>query len=165
MRFLALLTALASSAASAFAACPAGQTPVFRCTFKAGQKFVDVCQSDSRVTYAYGKTGQSPELQLSVLLRDLKYTPWNGIGRAIYEQIVFRNKDVSYVVWSAFERNPELANPLSAGIVVEDQNEKVLAELQCDQGSIDSGIDGLYQAMEDQNMCWSFEAFEWQGCK
>jgi hypothetical protein len=165
MRISIFTIILAAMSGPVFATCPASTQTVLSCTMSNGKKVLDVCQDGDFASYAFGKRGQRADMRLKVSIGVLEYTPWNGIGRAIYEQVIFRNRDVSYVVWSAFERDPGVVDPLRAGIRVEDRNENSLAELRCDAGSIRAGIDSLYAAKERWNMCWSYEQFNWQTCR
>ncbi len=164
-KYIFLLAFVTGATGPAVAACPSSMQTILSCTFSNGKKVLDTCQNGEFATYAFGKVNKKPEMYLETPMRGLNYTPWNGIGRAIYEQVIFRNEDISYVVWSGFERDPGMIDPLRAGIVVEDQNENVLAELRCDIGSVRAEIDGLYDAKSNLNMCWDYNDFQWQNCQ
>ncbi|SEW45157.1 hypothetical protein SAMN04488515_3293 [Cognatiyoonia koreensis] len=158
-----------------FLACLIGliANPVFACaelvqscTFNGGKKEMVVCLEGSDVTYRFGPSGGTPELALRVPITDADYTPWPGVGRAIWEGMVFYNGDYSYEVSAAFERmfnDSDEPEPTRGGILIM-QGETVVAELTCDVGSVDwaYGDGGLWAAKTRAGQCW--KDFSWVAC-
>ncbi len=146
----------------ALAACPAGTQAIQSCTMGGGKKVLDVCLAGDTLGYSYGKVGRSPDLVLRAHVRNANYVPWNGIGRALYEEVRFYNKDVTYIVWGAVDRLTS-GNPVTGGVVVE-QNGKTLARLECDPNRASYGFEQVYQQMEALGQCWDHTARSWSSC-
>ena len=163
MRNTLSLIALTISTAPAFAQCPTNQHPILSCNIEDSQKALTACHDGAVATYAFGKPGQTPELIIKTPVTQINYTPWNGVGRGIYEQVIFDNAGVGYLLWSAFEKDPGVEQPFSGGIVVQ-QNGEDLASLMCDPGTMEVGIDGLFEVMESHGQCWDYSDFKWIAC-
>jgi hypothetical protein len=118
--------------------CPQGATPLVSCSLKSGSAYLETCLLGNFATYAYGKTGQRPDLALARPVQEVEMTPWPGVGRSIWEDFQFRNGDVSYRVFYSIDRFSEGEPALTAGVMVE-KGEETLAELDCDPGTIDAG--------------------------
>jgi hypothetical protein len=151
MRIL-LLTLLA--AFPAHAACQ-GETAL---SCQIGKKVLDVCLSGSDVTYAFGPNGK-PELKLSVPTAKADYRPWNGIGRYMGDAMAFENDGITYEVWYSVDRLED-EHRLDAGINIV-ENGELVAQLTCDQGSIDQRLDIIYSAKEAVGQCWNYETQAW----
>ena len=160
MRFL--ITVLILFPLNANAACQVGTQPVLSCTLSGGRNTLDVCLDGEFLSYAYGKAGKTAELELVSHVKDAGYVPWNGIGRSIYEEASFRNRDVTYTVWFAVDRMAE-GNPVSGGVVVL-QNEAELASLHCDEGTTTAGFFALSDLMDRMGQCWDYETRVWTTC-
>lgn len=165
MRNSLFALALILISSPAFAACPAGSTTILSCTFNHGAKALESCQDGTTATYAFGKRGHSPELALQTPLADLAYTPWSGIGRSISEEAGFFNAGVEYLLWQSFDRT-QPNSAVTAGIIVL-KGGQILAQLECDGGSIQPNIDELYTAKENLGQCWdrTNEVWAWGGCE
>jgi len=147
--------ALALAAGPVLAACP-GET-VLSCQI--GRKALEVCLVQGAVTYAFGPAG-APEITLSSPVESVAYTPWNGIGRAIWETVAFENRGVTYEVWTSLDKMvPGAAT--QAGINVLD-GASLVAQLTCTPGTVDGAIDRLYPAKEATGQCWNHATFAWQ---
>lgn len=158
MRAALLLAVLASPAASPiWAACQ--EDLVFSCPI--GKKVVEVCSFRGELTYTFGREG-SPELALSEPLETVAYTPWPGIGRAIWDSVAFQNEGVTYEVWTSFDRMDETA-VLEGGVNVM-QGDKTLASLTCDKGSVANGLDVIGDLKAGVGQCWSPETQAWGRC-
>ena len=129
------------------------------CTIN-GNRQVTVCLSGADVTYAYGKPGQPPELTLTAAPADGVYTPWNGIGRYVYDSITFPNAGYAYEVWQSVDKMTPDAG-LEYGVNVM-QGDALLKNLTCDAGAQAQPFDSLYAATEAQGLCWNFETRGWQ---
>ena len=151
MRAALLFALLATPAA---AACP-GDT-VFSC--RIGAKVLEVCHAADTLTYAFGRVGR-PELTLSQPLETAAYTPWPGIGRAIWDSLAFSNDGVTYEVWTSVERMDEAAQ-LEGGVNVI-EGETLLARLTCDRGTPSQSLDVIYELKSEIGQCWDFDAKAW----
>lgn len=148
----ALLFALLATPASA--ACPGGT--VFSC--RIGAKVLEVCHAADALTYVFGREGK-PELTLSQPLETAAYTPWPGIGRAIWDSLAFSNDGITYEVWTSVERMDEAAQ-LEGGVNVI-EGETHLASLTCDPGTPSQSLDVIYELKSEIGQCWDFDAKAW----
>lgn len=156
MRLLCL--ALLFSPAASFATC-ADQTIM---TCRIGSKQLSVCQTGTTVTYAFGPKG-ALEMSLAEPVETVDFVPWAGVSSAIWQSVAFANGDITYEVWDSVQRSPESKDPRAGGVVVW-QNDDMLAELTCDQGSVTGTVDLLYDAKSAAGLCWNAQAFDWQSC-
>ncbi len=145
-----------------WAACAPGQDARFHCSVKGGAKLVEVCHGGGVTQYSFGAAGKPAELALNDPIETLDYTPWNGIGRSIYEEVAFANGDYLYTVYAAYDRLVEGddADRLSGGVVVT-KADQTLAQLECDAGSISHQLDAYYDDKLNAGQCWNFETFSW----
>ncbi len=158
-----VLTALCLCAPlPAFADC--ADLSVMTCSLSGGAKTLQVCQAGDAVAYSFGPAGGAPELALTEPLASGTYTPWNGIGRAIWETVGFRSEGFTYEVWSSFDRLEETAQ-VEGGVNVY-KGDDLQASLTCDPGSVEAGFDSLFPVMEAQGFCWNRDTYAWQrgGC-
>jgi len=167
MRFSIILIAASLFATPALADCPEGTTPILSCTFANGAKVLDACHDGATATYAFGKAGRAPDLVIETPLTELAYTPWPGIGSAIWDEVGFFNAGIEYHLWQNFDRSPSDAEGtvlVSAGIVVL-KGEEELARLNCDTASITPAVDGLWDVFDARGLCFESETQQWQRCK
>lgn len=150
-------------AGMAQAGCLADQHPILSCQIQNSSKVLTSCQDGTTATYSFGPP-DAVELSILSPVETLDYTPWNGIGRSIYEQVIFENAGVGYLLWTAFEKDPEAKHPLSGGIIVQ-QNGADLASLTCAPGTIVTGIDALFEVMERHGRCWDYSDRAWGDCQ
>lgn len=153
MRAALLLLALASPAA---AACP-NDSEIFSCTIDG--KPLQVCHWKGALIYNFGPEDK-PELSLSTPLETAAFTPWPGIGGAIWETVAFPNQGYTYEVWTSVERDPEATGGLEAGINVL-QGEAMVAQLACDPGTPSQSLDVIYGLKEAIGQCWDFDTKAW----
>ncbi len=144
MRFQFVTAACIAFATSAQAECPGGANTFLSCTVSNGRKALDVCSDDFGARYSFGTPGDEPDLTMSVRYRELEYTPWPGIGRAVWEAVTFHNGDFSYEVSGRLSREPDAATADETdqivdlgGQVVVSEGENVISRLMCDAGSVD----------------------------
>jgi hypothetical protein len=170
---LALLAAAAAIALAgqAPAACAPDQETFLSCTLSGGRKALDICLDAQAATYAFGPTGGTAELSLSVPVADVDYTPWGGIGRTIWEEVVFRNEDVTYAVFGAIRRDPggddtsDMIITNDGGIEVR-RGEERLAMLACDPGTVDFPWDeALSEAKRAVGVCRDLRNRTWVNCE
>lgn len=163
MRLSFAVLAITALTSPAFADCSPNTETILSCTFQNGKKTLEACHDGTTAYYSFGKRGMVAEMNLKALVKNLNFEPWPGVGSSIWEQVTFTNEDISYVVWSSLTRDPTVAKPQNAGIEVM-QGDKSLALLRCDQSSINTNIDQLWEAMEAQGMCYNRSEFNWQEC-
>lgn len=144
-------------AAPAHAICQ--EEEVFSCPI--GKKVVEVCSFRGELTYSFGREG-NPEIILYEPLETVAYTPWPGIGRAIWDSVAFQNEGVTYEVWSSFDKMDE--NAILEGGVNVMQGERLLASLTCDKGSVDHSLDPIMDLKSAIGQCWDPEAQAWGSC-
>jgi len=151
----ALLLALLGTPASA--ACQGNEA--FSCTI--GEKTLQVCLWKGALIYGFGRINQ-PELTIAEPLETVAYTPWPGIGRAIWESVAFQNEGTTYEVWSSFDKMDENA-VLEGGVNVL-KGEQTLATLTCDKGSVGHGLDVISDFKAGIGQCWDMETRSWGLC-
>ncbi|MFM7333601.1 MAG: hypothetical protein ACKO1H_04180, partial [Tabrizicola sp.] len=151
MRAALLLILLA---APAHATCQGDEA--FSCPI--GKKTLDVCYWKGMLTYRFGPEGK-PELTISEPLETVDYTPWPGIGRAIWDMVAFQNEGVTYEVWTSFDKMDE--NAVMEGGVNVVQDDTLLATLTCDKGSVAAGLDRISDLKAGIGQCWDYENQAW----
>ena len=151
----ALILALLATPTSA--ACPGDVA--FSCQI--GQKTLEVCHWQGMLTYSYGRAGK-PELTLSEPLETVAYTPWPGVGLAIWDTVAFQNEGVTYEVWTSIDKMDENA-VLEGGVNVM-QGDTMLASPTCDTGSVAHGLDSMSSLKAGIGQCWSPETLRWGSC-
>ncbi|WP_320241635.1 hypothetical protein [Cognatiyoonia sp. IB215182] len=144
---------LCLSTGAAHAGCATGLTTFLTCEVGAKRKALDVCYDDQIVTYSFGPVG-APELLLTETVANIDYTPWPGVGRAIWENVTFQNGDYGYTVFAGFERlfgemsDADLPDPHFGGVVVRRAG-TTIAELECTAGTVEAPWDdALFRAKE-----------------
>lgn len=148
------------------AECGPGQDLFLSCTFYNGAKSVEVCAGIKTSTYSFGPTGGVPELQLSEPTATLRYAPWNGVGREIYEVVTFHNGAVDYEVFGSRDRpvSEDEINRTNAGIFVSEHTMQ-LADLVCDPESIVfTWTERLSEGKAAAGLCYDHAAFDWLPC-
>ncbi|SHE50436.1 hypothetical protein SAMN05444273_101618 [Litoreibacter ascidiaceicola] len=149
--------------ASAVADCSPNMTTLVSCTTGKGAKALDLCTDGASVLYRFGKVGGSPDLELVRTVRQVGYTPWPGVGSAIWEAVTLDNGAYTYEVSSAVDRTPENAQ-VRGGVEVF-QSGQHIASVQCDAGSVVTNIDALYAMREAAGLCYDPASFAWDDCK
>lgn len=161
MRIFLVLMALASP----LSACPGGQS-LFSCTVKNGTALVQVCQTSDAASYIFGPSGRPPDLVLASSVRSLGYRPWNGIGRAIYEEVTFENGAFAYTAWQSIDKVKaveEAPDAITGGVIVT-RGDQTLAALDCDPGTLEAGLDLLYELKQSAGQCYDVGRQAWQPC-
>jgi hypothetical protein len=139
------------------AACQGDET--FSCTI--GGKTLQVCYWKGALVYAYGRTDK-PELTIAEPLETVAYTPWPGIGRAIWDSVAFQNEGITYEVWTSFDRIDESAI-LEGGVNVL-EGDTTLATLTCDRGSVQRGLETIGELKSGIGQCWDMDSRTWGLC-
>ncbi|MGB3247397.1 MAG: hypothetical protein WBB25_22920 [Sulfitobacter sp.] len=159
IRTLLSIVGAAFWAASAFAgSCPADKTQVLHCDIRPS-KPLTVCIGGGEASYAYGPVG-APELTMIQPLGQAQGTAWSGVGRAIWEEIVFFNNDVTYAVWVSLDRNGE-EFPQDGGVLVS-RGDQTLADLKCLEGTAEVTTFAISDGFEQAGLCWNRDAQRYQ---
>ena len=85
MRFAFALSVLVGGAGAAQAACLTAEQTFMSCRIADSENVLRVCFDGTYIFYRYGPADQPPALALSEPVASVAYTPWPGIGRAIWE--------------------------------------------------------------------------------
>lgn len=148
--------------ASTATACPDGSETLVSCALEGGRKYLQTCLVGDQVTYSFGRTGRTPDLQLSRHVTEVFLYPWPAASRTIWESVTFENAGVSYRVYYAQERDPRTPE-VSGGVYVE-RGEDVLAELTCDPGSVETAGYPLplFDAKEAAGQIFDRNSYTWE---
>ncbi|NVK46600.1 MAG: hypothetical protein HWE33_09890 [Rhodobacteraceae bacterium] len=133
--------------------------PLFHCQFDNGKE-VTLRTFEDGVSYVFGRPKTKPELFLTRTYDEIAVTPWNGVGRSIWEDLEFQNADVTYRIWGNFDRMTE-AHEITGGILVE-RGEEDLARLECLPGTVIYTPFSFSDAYEAAGYCWDFDDSQWQ---
>lgn len=153
MRRIALAFAVLASPAAADCA---GGEQVFSCQI--GVKYLEICHIGGDLTYAFGPKG-APDLALSESLLTVNFTPWPGVGSAMWETLAFQNDGYSYEVWTSQERDD--VSPLEAGINVL-KGDEMIANMRCVPSTPSQALAGVWDLKESVGLCWDFGNQAWQ---
>ena len=171
MRIIVAASILLTLPQITFAECATPQDTFLSCTFSNGGKAVDVCVEGDNMTYRFGPVGKAPDLALSVPVVDADYTPWPGIGRAIWETVTFQSGKTSYVVAGVIDRTfsdeeNNGAEPAISGLINVVEGEETLATLDCDAGSVVFAYGGsIYDAKTAAGQCYNLDEQQWESCQ
>lgn len=155
MRQLAFLLAFLPLPAAAD--CLPGGT-VFSCQM--GGKTLEICNETDVLIYNFGPPG-APELIIAEPLETVTFTPWPGVGSAIWEMVTFQNEGHVYEVVTSVDRDPGGDQTLQGGVYVT-KDDTMIAELYCDPGTASNALDVLWDLKESIGQCWDFETTSWQ---
>ena len=155
MRHLVFLVAFLPLPAAA--ACPS-ESQVFSCTIKG--KALDICHWKGALIYKFGPDAK-PDLTIAEPLETVQFTPWPGVGSAIWEMVAFRNEGHVYEVYTSVERDPGADQTLQGAVnVIKD--ETMIAELRCDPGTASNSLEVIWDLKEAIGQCWEFDSQSWQ---
>ncbi|WP_322895147.1 MULTISPECIES: hypothetical protein [unclassified Yoonia] len=161
MRFAVALSVLIGGAGAAQADCLPGEQTFMACQIEDSGKSLRVCFDNDTVNYRFGPAGQPPELALSATITDVDYTPWPGVGRAIWENVRFTSSGYIYEVYAGFDRMSEDDHASFGGVRVS-FGEKNVAELTCAPDGLDfTWGEGLFAAKEAAGMAYDREGQRW----
>ncbi len=132
---------------------------IFLCSV--GTKELSVNADANYVSYAFGPPS-APELELVNPLERNGFTPWPGIGRAIFESVAFENEGFSYVVhWSLDRLMP--GGVMEGGVTISGGGD-VETTLLCDPGSVQAPFFTLSDHLSGAGLCLDLEARSWGTC-
>ena len=143
------------------------ETLYFACDF-GSDRSVSVTHTDTQAVYDFRHPTNS--LRLTRDVTDVHLTPWPGVGRTIWEEVIFTNAGVQYLVYASIDRIPpedetdEIETQLSGGIRVS-RGETLFGELTCQPDTIDFPWgSGLYDAKTAAGQCYDTSSREWSDC-
>ncbi len=117
---------------------------LFHCKILGSSLEVTICDlPDNQYLYQYGKPGQTPELTIQRTQEDVVYTPWNGMGSAIWARLGFRNKGYFYDVGRSIQKGGD-SPPVGFVDIYEPGNDTPIATKQCQTGTVEGDLDGLW---------------------
>ncbi len=147
MRIPAILITLALTVPMAQAAPNCAQFDadvLFHCKMQGSKQEVTICDlPDGQYLYRYGKPGKAPELEIRSSQKEVVYTPWNGVGSAIWARLGFRNKGYFYDVGRSIQKGGE-SQPEGFIDIYEPGNDTPIATKQCQTGTVQGDLDGLW---------------------
>lgn len=161
--FGCLVSSIAAPSGAQADGCLGDGAPLFHCSFNGGAKTVDICQQAEVVYYRFGPANGAAEQILARDIRGVDMQPWNGVGRAIWEQVTFYNTVYSYIIDYSVERDP--SGPPAEGRLIVAEEDSEIAELLCDTGSVSvADFYPLFEAKEAAGQCYDRETFSWMPC-
>ena len=163
MKRICTVVALTLLASAAPAQCPSEDATFLACMVETSGKSLSVCLEDGAVVYRFGPVG-APELILSQSVAQVDYRPWNGVGKAIYEEVRFPRSDVSYVVFGGIDRidgeEEIIAAPFGGVEVI--RGETVLGKFSCTPETTRfSWGEGLSNAKRAAGFTWKGVQQKW----
>ncbi len=140
-----LVLLLAAPVAQAAPNCTQLEADVlFHCKIQGSSREVTICDlPDDRYLYRYGKPGKTPELEIRSSQAEVVYTPWNGVGSAIWARLGFRNKGYLYDVGRSIQKGGG-SQPEGFIDIYEPGNDTPIATKQCQPGTVQGDLDGLW---------------------
>lgn len=126
---------------------------LFACAIKGGKKQLSVAAEGADLIYRFGAPNSAPQLELRAALADAPYTPWSGMGRAMFETVTFRNDGYVYDVYLSFDRlDPQ--SQWEGGVTVTKAGTEQ-AYLECDPATLSANFEPVHDLMRDQaGLCW-----------
>lgn len=166
MKQLCLAALICGVGHPGYAECATGLDPFLTCEVGTQGKQLNVCFNSDVIVYSFGRSGD-PELVLTETVADIDYTPWPGIGRAIYETVQFTNGGYQYTVVAGFDRmfgdetEADHPDPFFGNVQVT-HNGETLADLSCRRETAQAPWGGLYDAKLGVGLEWDWHADEWR---
>lgn len=157
MKYLTL--ALTLTAAPAQADCGADKVG-FACDI--GAKKLEICITTQSLRYQFGTDG-APELTIDQRFDQTGYRPWAGVGRTIYDEVLFHADNHDYLVWQSIDKIVDEGQPVpewQGGLYVEKDGTSVLSE-DCAPGSLTAGMDLIADELDTAGFCWDRNRFGW----
>lgn len=140
---LVLIAALGPDIADA-RPCTQNETALLSCTFRAGERTLNLCLSGDTLHYAFGPTGGTPTLEMVRPFEDVRYTPFSGAGATIYENVTLYNGNTGYEMFTSSRIRVDQDALAEGGIVVLLPNGDSQT-LTCDAGTVrpDNPFEGI----------------------
>ncbi len=151
MRIPIILAALLLPACAVQAApncAPSKASVLFHCKIQGSSREVTICDlPNNQYLYTYGKPGQTPELEIQRGQSEVVYTPWNGVGSAIWARLGFRNKGYFYDVSRSIQKGGE-SPPEGSVEIYKTGNDTPIASKHCQTGTVLGDLDGLWDRFD-----------------
>lgn len=151
--------------APAKAACTDDETLHLACDI--GERRLEVCVGPEHARYRFGPES-APEMEVMQPVTAVHLRPWPGIGRTIWEEVVFVIQGHVYVVWGAIDRTSGATGEVTVvhrGGVVVTQDTVEVARHDCDEGSVDfPWSTTLDDAKRAAGQCHDMHADAWVAC-
>ncbi|MCF2904542.1 hypothetical protein L0666_06050 [Octadecabacter sp. CECT 8868] len=164
MRFAIALIAITNPA---WAVCLPSEAAFMSCQIENSESVLRVCFTEHTAYYRFGALGQLPELELKESIETFDYTPWPGVGRAIWETVQFENNGYSYEVSAGFERMfdeeeyEDIPHRNFGGVRVT-RGDEVITDLSCARETVDFTWDvALGEAKNNLGYVWDHLTREW----
>lgn len=136
----------AAPVAAADTAVPASSLRVFYCRTNSN-KTVELFDEGSTIRYVYTAANGKPEMVLAVPRARATTWQWEGVGRSMTYRVNVPNGDTVYSVFWSAERDPDAAEPVSAGVDVQIRGAHA-ATVNCRPDTADSQLEGIDLAPE-----------------
>ncbi|MFN3663460.1 hypothetical protein [Yoonia sp.] len=167
MRFAFALSVLVGGAGAAQAACLTTEHTFMSCRIADSEDVLRVCFDGTNIFYRYGPADQPPALALSESVASVAYTPWPGIGRAIWESVSFTNAGYVYEAFAGFDRM--LAKDADDGMEVQPfggvhviRDGDITATRTCAADAVRFGWDSaLFDAKTALGLIWDVSNHTW----
>ncbi|MEM0989317.1 MAG: hypothetical protein AAGK00_10585 [Pseudomonadota bacterium] len=106
---------------------------IFSCAIEGSSRSVHVCRHEGDgIQYVYGRPGAEPELVLNRRPQELIYTPWNGVGRAIWASLGIPNGEYLYEVSFSYDKFDQV----ESGTLLVFRRTDIVATLTCRPGTL-----------------------------
>ncbi|MCA0846582.1 hypothetical protein [Salipiger thiooxidans] len=144
------------------AGCFGSGEPLFHCTLNGGTKTLDICLQGEVALYRFGPAQGTAELLLARSVTGVAMTPWNGIGRHLWEELTFHNGSHDYLVSYSVDRLATGDAPVIEGRVIVAEGDSEVADLACDAGSVtEADFYPLFEAKLAAGELWCPETQSW----
>lgn len=131
----------------------------FSCSL--GEKVLEVCLWQGDLIDSHGRVGL-PELTIAAPLDTVDYSPWPGIGRAIWVTVTFLNEGIAHDVRTSVDKMDKAA-ALEGGVNVL-KVEAMPASLTCDPGRATHGLEGISGMKAAIGEYRDFDNRSWGSC-
>lgn len=154
-------------ASSSWATCGGYDQTFLYCQIENNEKILSVCFDDESAIYRFGPAMDAPELELTTSIAKLNYTPWLGVGSAIWEEVVFFNEGYSYTAITGLLRifpddNETVIGEKHFGGVIVHRGSVQIADLTCDPATITHDwVGGLSHAKNNLGLIWNYDERDW----
>lgn len=102
---------------------------------------MEVCDAGAKISYRFGRLGQSPEMALSVPRAQATTWQWQGVGRYLSYRVTIPNGTTAYSVFFSADRLSD-NHDIDAGINVE-VNGELVATIPCRADSLEQQLEGI----------------------
>ncbi len=124
--------------------CTTDETVLLSCTVEEGARTLNLCLAGDTLHYAFGPTGGAPTLEMTRIFEDVAYTPFEGTGATIYENVTLYNGNYGYEMFTSSRLRIDPNATAEGGIIVRLPNGDIQT-LTCDAGTVqpNNPFDGI----------------------